>query len=178
MGHSQGVLRGSQPPCRPFVDAATTIPRRLNGQPSRASTFDLIPTITVSTLGRSESPSDSAPSTSGRVPVEGAFIEFPAREPAEQSPRPQPPLVRVRLSVHYRVHSRQMLCIGGSQIPFGWSFLSIAKVPMAWSPGDVWTAEVSHTSARQPARLGPSARDSECRLSSCQLLLPCQNQCN
>jgi hypothetical protein len=24
--------------------------------------------------------------------------------------------VRVRLSVHYRVHSRQMLCIGGSQV--------------------------------------------------------------
>jgi len=43
--------------------------------------------------------------------------------------------------VHYRVHSRQMLCIGGSQIPFGWSFLSIAKVPMTWSEGDVWTAE-------------------------------------
>ena len=35
-----------------------------------------------------------------------------------------------------------MLCIGGSQIPFGWSFLSIARVPMAWSPGDVWTAEL------------------------------------
>ena len=53
-----------------------------------------------------------------------------------------PPMVRVRLSVHYRVHSRQMLCIGGSQIPFGWSFLSIAKVPMAWNQGDIWTAEV------------------------------------
>ena len=48
-----------------------------------------------------------------------------------------------RLSVHYRVHSRQMLCIGGSQIPFGWSFLSIAKVPMTWSEGDIWTAEAS-----------------------------------
>ena len=53
-----------------------------------------------------------------------------------------PRLVRVRLSVHYRVHSRQMLCVGGSQIPFGWSFLSIAKVPMTWLPGDVWQAEV------------------------------------
>lgn len=52
------------------------------------------------------------------------------------------PLVRVRLSVHYRVHSRQMLCIGGSQIPFGWSFLSIAKVPMTWNQGDIWTCEV------------------------------------
>jgi hypothetical protein len=48
--------------------------------------------------------------------------------------------------VHYRVHSRQMLCIGGSQIPFGWSFLSIAKVPMQWSEGDVWTTEASRLS--------------------------------
>lgn len=51
-------------------------------------------------------------------------------------------LVRVRLSVHYRVHSRQILCIGGSQIPMGWSFLSIAKVPMTWNSGDIWTCEV------------------------------------
>lgn len=51
-------------------------------------------------------------------------------------------MLRCRLSVHYRVHSRQMLCIGGSQIPFGWSFLSIAKVPMQWSEGDVWTTDV------------------------------------
>ena len=43
---------------------------------------------------------------------------------------------------HTHISSRQMLCIGGSQIPFGWSFLSIARVPMAWSPGDVWTAEL------------------------------------
>jgi hypothetical protein len=28
------------------------------------------------------------------------------------------------------------------QIPFGWSFLSIAKVPMTWLAGDVWQAEV------------------------------------
>lgn len=27
-------------------------------------------------------------------------------------------------------------------MPFGWSFLSIAKVPMTWTPGDVWEAEV------------------------------------
>lgn len=52
-----------------------------------------------------------------------------------------PPLLRVKLSVHYRVHSRQMLCIGGNQIPFGWSFMSIAKVPMEWSQGDIWSAE-------------------------------------
>lgn len=76
-------------------------------------------------------------------------------EPPLQPPRPeirdtssgkeaekQKPLVRVQLSVHYRVHSRQMLCVGGSQIPFGWSFLSIAKVPMTWNQGDIWTCEV------------------------------------
>lgn len=48
----------------------------------------------------------------------------------------------MRLSVEYRVHSRQMLCVGGSQIPFGWSFLSIAKVPASWNPGDMWAVEV------------------------------------
>lgn len=53
-----------------------------------------------------------------------------------------PPLVRVKLSVEYRVHSRQMLCVGGSAIPFGWSFLSIAKVPMCWQPTDIWVVEV------------------------------------
>lgn len=59
-----------------------------------------------------------------------------------KEPEKQKPLVRVQLSVHYRVHSRQMLCVGGSQIPFGWSFLSIAKVPMTWNQGDIWTCEV------------------------------------
>ena len=53
-----------------------------------------------------------------------------------------PPFVRVRLSVEYRVHSRQMLCVGGSAIPFGWSFLSIAKVPMSWQPTDIWQVDV------------------------------------
>lgn len=53
-----------------------------------------------------------------------------------------PVLIKVRFSVHYRVHSRQMLFVGGSEMPFGWSFLSIARVPMIWSPGDIWTAEV------------------------------------
>jgi hypothetical protein len=61
---------------------------------------------------------------------------------AVRSGKDAPRTVRVRLSVHYRVHSRQMLCIGGSQIPFGWSFLSIAKVPMPWNQGDVWICEV------------------------------------
>ena len=68
--------------------------------------------------------------------------EFPTKFELMQRPDKQKPLVKVRLSVHYRVHSRQMLCIGGSQIPFGWSFLSIAKVPMTWNTGDIWTCEV------------------------------------
>jgi hypothetical protein len=67
----------------------------------------------------------------------------PSDGQSSSSKEPEKPLVRVRLCVHYRVHSRQMLCVGGSQIPFGWSFLSIAKVPMTWNQGDVWTCEVS-----------------------------------
>jgi hypothetical protein len=69
-------------------------------------------------------------------------LEIPTKFELMQRPDKQKPLVRVRLSVHYRVHSRQMLCIGGSQIPLGWSFLSIAKVPMTWNSGDIWTCEV------------------------------------
>lgn len=34
-----------------------------------------------------------------------------------------------------------MLCVGGSHYPLGWSFLSIARVPCGWAPGDVWTAD-------------------------------------
>lgn len=75
-------------------------------------------------------------------PSSSSSLQFPSRREAEPAPHEEPPLVRVRLSVHYRVHSRQMLCIGGSQIPFGWSFLSIAKVPMTWTEGDLWTTEV------------------------------------
>jgi hypothetical protein len=67
---------------------------------------------------------------------------IPSDGQSSSSKEPEKPLVRVRLCVHYRVHSRQMLCVGGSQIPFGWSFLSIAKVPMTWNQGDVWTCEV------------------------------------
>jgi hypothetical protein len=38
----------------------------------------------------------------------------------ERTEKEKPPkLVKVRLSVHYRVHSRQMLCIGGSQVGLG-----------------------------------------------------------
>ncbi|KAJ9517787.1 hypothetical protein QJQ45_004092 [Haematococcus lacustris] len=57
-------------------------------------------------------------------------LEVPTRFELMQRPDKLKPSVRVRLSVHYRVHSRQMLCIGGSQIPLGWSFLSIAKVEL------------------------------------------------
>lgn len=75
-----------------------------------------------------------------------ADVPIPARlssdPPATTSRQESPVLVKVRFSVHYRVHSRQMLFVGGSEMPFGWSFLSIARVPMIWSPGDIWTAEV------------------------------------
>lgn len=75
-----------------------------------------------------------------RLANAGSFVKFPVRDTS--SLKRTPPLVRVRLSVDYRVHSRQMLCVGGSAIPFGWSFLSIAKVPMCWQPRDTWTVEV------------------------------------
>lgn len=52
------------------------------------------------------------------------------------------PRVRVRLSVPFRVPKRQMLCVGGDKLPFGWSFMSIAHVPMTWNPGDIWSVEV------------------------------------
>jgi hypothetical protein len=81
----------------------------------------------------------------------------PSQDNQSSSKQPEKPLVRVRLNVHYRVHSRQMLAIGGSQIPFGWSFLSIAKVPMTWNQGDVWTCEVSHGLTGQP-RCAPAGQ--------------------
>ena len=84
-------------------------------------------------------------------PSEGTSGVFSRRQPEE--PAAEAPLVRVRLVVNYRVHSRQMLCIGGSQIPFGWSFLSIAKVPMVWTEGDLWVTEVRYWLAEQPVDL-------------------------
>ncbi|KAG7667092.1 hypothetical protein NADE_003112 [Nannochloris sp. 'desiccata'] len=69
-----------------------------------------------------------------------SFVPFPGRD--DPSTKRTPPFVRVRLSVEFRVHSRQMLCVGGSAIPFGWSFLSIAKVPMSWQPTDIWQVDV------------------------------------
>ena len=82
--------------------------------------------------------------------------ELPTRWELSQRPDKQKPTVRVKLSVHYRVHSRQILCIGGSQIPLGWSFLSIAKVPMTWTPGDVWVCEVRNVVSMPRASDGPN----------------------
>lgn len=89
--------------------------------------------LSVQGAGRGDGPFFSGQQTQPEQP-----------EPASSSRQQdkERPLVRVQLSVHYRVHSRQMLCVGGSQIPFGWSFLSIAKVPMTWNQGDIWTTEL------------------------------------
>lgn len=98
--------------------------------------------VSCAALGPDEDASESQ-SRQGEASSSGTSFPFPGRREPEAEPQKDPVLVRVRLSVHYRVHSRQMLCIGGSQIPFGWSFLSIAKVPMVWTEGDLWTTEVS-----------------------------------
>jgi hypothetical protein len=102
--------------------------------------------VTVSETRTREAVSCAAVSPGGDVPESQSRQGEPSSSgsfPGRAGPEGEPSLVRVRLSVHYRVHSRQMLCIGGSQIPFGWSFLSIAKVPMMWTEGDLWTTEVS-----------------------------------
>ena len=110
-----------------------------SGELMRAATFSRL----LSQPEPWDQPLDRDVGTSSERPTgQSDVILFPQRSPSQPEPKKDVPLVRVRLSVHYRVHSRQMLCIGGSQIPFGWSFLSIAKVPMVWNKGDVWTAEV------------------------------------
>ena len=128
----------------PFVgpDPGRVAPRRLSAFAVSQLRLELSPSVAASTFGVRGELNDEIPTTSGRSPTEATYIDFPARQSTEWS-KEKPTMVRVRLSVHYRVHSRQMLCIGGSQIPFGWSFLSIAKVPMEWTPADVWTTEVS-----------------------------------
>lgn len=109
------------------------------GELMRAATFSRL----VNQPDSSDRPTGLGTSSSaGRSVGQAEVIEFPQRSESKVAPKTDTPLVRVRLLVHYRVHSGQMLCIGGSQIPFGWSFLSIAKVPMVWNQGDVWTAEV------------------------------------
>eukprot|EP00798_Chlamydomonas_sp_ICE-L_P014691 gene14691-20730_t len=70
-------------------------------------------------------------------------LEVPTNFELMQRPDKEKPRMRVRLNVHFRVHSRQILCIGGSQIPMGWSFLSISQVPMTWNSNDIWTVEVN-----------------------------------
>ena len=98
--------------------------------------------VSCAALG-SDGDASEPQSRQGEPSNSGSSYPFQGRREPEAEPQGDPVLVRVRLSVHYRVHSRQMLCIGGSQIPFGWSFLSIAKVPMVWTEGDLWTTEVS-----------------------------------
>ncbi|GFR41722.1 hypothetical protein Agub_g2473 [Astrephomene gubernaculifera] len=68
---------------------------------------------------------------------------------ASANGREAAPTVRVKFSVHYRAHRHQILCIGGSQLPLGWSFLSIAKMPMAWNPDDKWTCEVEFAAGQR-----------------------------
>lgn len=104
--------------------------------------LELNPPLASSIFDRGGELGDSIPSTSGRSPSETSYVQFPSRHKSEPGSNQKTPTVRVKLNVQYRVHSRQMLCIGGSQLPFGWSFLSIAKVPLAWNPGDTWTTEV------------------------------------
>lgn len=80
--------------------------------------------------------------------AEGAFEDAAAERPKldpfinHPPPKSDKPVMKVRFSVSFRCHSRQLLCMGGSQFPFGWSFVSIAKLPMTWNPVDRWTAEV------------------------------------
>lgn len=105
--------------------------------------LELSPLLASSIFDRSGQLNDNVPSTSGRSAADTSYVQFPSRQAREPTANQKNPTVRVKLNVHYRVHSRQMLCIGGSQLPFGWSFLSIANVPLAWNPGDVWSTEVS-----------------------------------
>ena len=118
--------------------------------------FDLVPHLASSLASLRPGPentnvpvlkSASSSGESRQAEISGRqYFDFPAS--SSSAPASPQPLIRVRLTVPYRVHSRQMLCIGGGQIPFGWSFLSIAKVPMSWTPEDVWVAEVAFSTAR------------------------------
>jgi hypothetical protein len=83
-----------------------------------------------------------------------AFQYEPTLAPVEK------PTVRVRLSVPFRVPKRQMLCVGGDKLPFGWSFMSIAHVPMTWNPGDFWTVEVRTEPVSHSTGVEPSPRTS------------------
>ena len=125
--------------------------------------FDLVPHLASSIASLRQGPDNtnvpvlsSAGSNGGTRQAESsgrAYLDFPTS--SGSPPAGQPPLIRIRLTVPYRVHSRQMLCIGGGQIPFGWSFLSIAKVPMSWTPEDVWVAEVGFLHSLQALVMQP-----------------------
>eukprot|EP00798_Chlamydomonas_sp_ICE-L_P016677 gene16677-22936_t len=98
----------------------------------------VVPCCSSNPASREDQPKQAEP----RFEEYDYMNEVPTKFELSQRPDKGKPLVRVRLSVQYRVHSRQMLCIGGSQIPMGWSFLSISRVPMTWNTGDIWTVEV------------------------------------
>jgi hypothetical protein len=110
---------------------------QIAGQPGRAAPGGRWARLAAAALVLSvNQPYESDPRTPPGVPPP------PSKSSASSKSGDSRPLVRVQLSVHYRVHSRQMLCIGGNQIPFGWSFLSISRIPMTWNQGDVWSCEV------------------------------------
>ena len=61
------------------------------------------------------------------------IVRLPERERSEREKKPK--MVKVRLSVHYRVHSRQMLCIGGSQVSrrasaAWWLYVGLRSAPL------------------------------------------------
>eukprot|EP00210_Caulerpa_lentillifera_P002265 g2175.t1 len=86
---------------------------------------------------------DSLSSSSATGGTGGSQDRIPEiQKPDSVEKKPPPAMIKVRFCVPFRCHSRQMLCMGGSQFPFGWSFVSIAKLPMTWNPNDLWTAEV------------------------------------
>lgn len=126
------IAPSTSSPSRPQLPLQRLPSGRLAGSLPSASRQD---SVTLAALGGDA----EGAGPQGRAPEGGSSWNLAASRASEGEPQ----LVRVRLCVNYRVHSRQMLCIGGSQIPFGWSFLSIAKVPMVWTEGDLWTAEVS-----------------------------------
>lgn len=65
------------------------------------------------------------------MPCTALLLQLPPleREWDRQEREKGPRLVRVQLNVHYRVHSRQMLCIGGSQVRCAHGFERRGKAP-------------------------------------------------
>ncbi len=154
VSHTSPLQRSTAPSSRQSPSASSSSPARPAGQRRHrpAPIFPTLPetrsreAVSCAALG-SDGDAAEPQSRQGEPSSSGNSFSFQSRREPEAEPQGEPVLVRVRLSVHYRVHSRQMLCIGGSQIPFGWSFLSIAKVPMVWTEGDLWTTEVRFPSA-------------------------------